>query len=484
MGGRSGWTAGIAVRLLWRMVKAIRKPGTYGAGDYRLAADISCRDQGLVFTGEARLDLNGHSIEGLAAGDQVTVGVDARRRLTLYDGVGGGIIAGFRIGVLAAGARSRVAGITVSSRYLGIWIAGVGSIVDGCRIEDIAGVSDEPYAVGVQVGAAANCTVVRCTVRNVYRQERYRGDAQGEGVAINLTSDAEACAVRECVCINDEPRADTIGVFAGQGGGHVVEDSMMRNFALGLAAVSEAACTFERNFVILEAPIRDSLAISGRAAAARANVVAGPYEASVSARDTAGNLIVGSPPEGDRAPATPLPPRQPLEAGEGPVLAETLDSHFGNIACKTARIEIKAATMTVPPRPPTRTRLMLRATNDEPFAVGGLYVGHKAAGGTAGEAAALHPLTVGGRRSFVIPMGMEAWTDWCDFAWDGQADLVVSLYCDGEHWQDKMAARLDTEHATYLTDGDAAGEPAAEGLASYPGYLSAVGAIETDGFET
>ncbi len=461
------------------MAKAIRKPGTYGAGDYRLAADITARGGALVFTGDARLDLDGHWILGASEGDSDTRGVDARRRLTLFDSAGGGGIAGFRVGVLAAGRDSRIRGVAVRAKYIGIWLSGDACVADGCHIAGIAGVSDEPYAVGIQVGEAANCTVERCTVRNVYRQEGYRGDAQGEGVAINLTSDAEACAVRECVCINDEPHPDTIGVFAGSRGGHVVEDSIVRNFALGIAAVSEAAATFERNLVVLEAPIRGSLAISARAGAARANVVTGPYEVAVAAGDAAGNLVIGAAPDAAATPVTPLPPRRPAAPGEGPVLTAALDSYFGNIALKTARIEIKAAALTVPPHRPSRMRLMLRATNDEPFAVSSLHVGHSV---PAGEAAALHPVTVGGSASFVIPTGTEAWTDWCDFAWDRRSDLVVSLYCDGEHWQDKMAARLGTEHVTYLKDGDASGEADAAGFSSFPGYLSAVGAIETDGF--
>lgn len=459
------------------MSKPISKPGTYGAGDYRLAGDLAVgQGAGVKFTGDATLDLNGHRIEGAASG---TIGVDASRRLILHDAKGGGGIAGFRIGVSAAGARSRILGIALSARYIGVSLVGDDSEVIGCTIADIEGVSDEPYAVGVQIGAVSGCTVARCVIRNVYRQAEYAGTAPGEGVAVNVSSDAQRCAVRACMCTNDEARPDTIGVFVGSGAGHVIEDNMLRNFMLGVAAASDTAATIDRNLVALETPVARSLAISGKASTARANVVAGPFDVAVAAAETAGNLVTGTAP---RIPPPELPPKHPTAANEGTILTEALDGFLGNIGGKTARIEIKAAALTPPPGKPTRLRLMLRATPDEPFAVGAIHVGPKAPGGAAGEAAALHRLTLGGAGAFVIPTGAEAWTDWCGFEWDGRTDLIVSLYCDGRPWEDKMAARMDTEHTTHLKDGDEAGAPRAAGFVGYPGYLAAVAIIETDGF--
>ncbi len=562
------------------MSTAISSPGTYGAGDYQLSADVSVNGaDAITFTGDATLDLNGHTIIDTAVGNKSSYGVNAAGTLTLYDSRAGQGISGFRVAVKASGAGSNVIGLRITARYMGVWLAGDNSTVEGCHIAEIGGVTDEPYAIGVQVGSAQGCRVERTTFRNFYRQAGHTGVGAGEGLPVNLSSNSFGCEMRECVCINDEACADTIGVFAGSGGGHEIRDNLFHNFAIGPAAVSTLDIPITGNRVSLDAPVSGSIGISGESCSPTGNVVIGPFETMMLTASQADNFtnaeLITAPKLGindtvveagaiamftvSLAPAcaqtvtvdfatsdgTASAPGNYTAAsgtlifapgetsktiliaaaaaaaeegpetftvtlsnaagatiaeavgvgtiqasngasaapnGEGAILSATLDSNFGNITGKTARIEIKAAALAVPGGAPTKVRVTLHATGDEPFSIGAAYIGHKASSGDAWDAASLAPLLFDGQGGVTIPTGGSVVSDWLDFAWDKSADLIVSLYCDGGPSDDKMPAATGTVHATHLKSGNEAGLADVSGYYSYGGYLSAVGRIETDGW--
>jgi len=555
---------------------SISSAGTYGAGDYHLSADIAVSgSDAITFVGDASLDLNGHTIIDVATGNTASHGVNAGATLTLHDSGASEGIKGFRVAVKADGPRSKVNCVKITARYMGIWLGGDDSAVVGCHIAEIGGVADEPYAIGVQVGSAKSCRVERTTFRNLYRQTGFTGTAAGEGLPVNFSSNSSACTMRECVCINDRAQANTIGVFAGSGGGHAIRDNIFHNFAIGPAAVSALDIPITGNRVTIEAPISGSIGISGEGCTPVGNIVIGPFDTLMLTASQADNFTdasqivtprvsVNAPSLGEgptvaftvnlvpagvqtvtvdwatsdgtaiagsdyigasgRLTFAPGETSKTIEIaiaddaveegsktftvtlsnpsgatianavgvgtiwasdaanGERVILDHALDTNFGNIAGKTARIEIKASALIVPPGAPSRIRVTLRATGDEPFSIGAAYVGHKAAYGKPWDATQVTQLLVGGQRGFTVPTGGAVTTDWLDFAWDKSSDLVVSLYCDGDAAEDKMPAMSDTVHATHLKLGNEAGLADASGYYSYPGYLSAVSRIETDGF--
>jgi len=178
--------------------------------------------------------------------------------------------------------------------------------------------------------------------------------------------------------------------------------------------------------------------------------------------------------------ATQLP--QPSPTNTGTILDAVLPGTFGNLGGSTAKIQIKKAAITAPPHAVTRIRLTLKGHADEPFQVGALFLGHRA-GVDQWDAASLVPVRVGGAVSFTVPQGGLLFTDWIPFAWDRVSDLIVSVYANGGAAADRLAADgAFAEAATHMKSGNEAGVANAAGFSSYPGYLSLVSKIETDGF--
>lgn len=137
----------------------ISAPGAYDAGDYELASNISISSgNALAFTGAATLDMKGHHVTTSATGNAWDVGIEGDD-LTLKDTIGGSKISGFRVGAKIMGT-AFVQGIDLSAnRYMGLWIIGDNGIIESNHISSIGGVTDEPYAIGVQVGGTGNLVI-------------------------------------------------------------------------------------------------------------------------------------------------------------------------------------------------------------------------------------------------------------------------------------------------------------------------------------
>jgi len=199
---------------------SISSAGTYGPGNYHLAADIS---GGMIFAGDATLDLNGRIIGDVADRDTVTFGVHSTHKLTVLDGIGGGKITGFWAGVKAEGDQSYLLGIDLSgNRYIGALLQGNYCSINGVCCNDIGGVTNEPYATGIQCDGFQPI-ITNCQFRNLYRQHGYQGAAPGEGLAVNLSAQSASGRVQNINFVNDVFEDNTVGVFAGSGGGHVIE---------------------------------------------------------------------------------------------------------------------------------------------------------------------------------------------------------------------------------------------------------------------
>ncbi len=230
----------------------ITESGNYSQGEYILWSDIKVESgHGLVFEGPATLDLNGHSIETEAAGDDWDIGVAMfGENSLLFDSKGGGRITGFRVGGKFSGDRTQAIGVEFSNnRYIGIWVEGRDVHILGGMVSETSGISDEPYAFGVQVNGD-NCIIENLVVKNIYVQEHYRGDADGEGVGINLASPSTGGRVKNNLIINEKASIGGYGVFGGSGGDHEVRNSTIRNFWRGISVSGEKGSRVVNNRVV------------------------------------------------------------------------------------------------------------------------------------------------------------------------------------------------------------------------------------------
>ncbi|MBI4079782.1 hypothetical protein HY414_00950 [Candidatus Kaiserbacteria bacterium] len=260
----------------------ITSAGSYGGGDYKLGANITVAGDALTFGGEAKLDLNGYTIRDTTTGNVWTYGVTGNGKLTLYDSSGGlGKVTGFRVGVKLNGANSKIIGVNLSgNRYMGVWVEGSGSKIIGGEMSNIDGVTDELYAIGVQVGTATDVEVSGVLFRNLYAQSGYTGAAAGEGLPVNFSASSARGIMRYNVAVNDEPRDHTYGVFASgsSGGKHTIEYNTFVNYRVGIAAGdgSFGPTVIRGNRVELTAPLVNSHGISvGGSTIATGNTVIG-----------------------------------------------------------------------------------------------------------------------------------------------------------------------------------------------------------------
>ena len=180
----------------------ITSPGTYSAGSYTLLNDISVSSgNGLVFTGPATLDLNGFTVSTSQTGDVWDYGVK-------FEGdnssISNGSVTGFRVGARVDGDNSSSINVDYSgNRYMGIQVEGDGFNIAGGEASDIAGVTDENYAIGVQLGNCTGCSVSGVTFRNLAPQGV--PVLPGEGLAINLSSNCSGCTVQSLGIRNGNP---------------------------------------------------------------------------------------------------------------------------------------------------------------------------------------------------------------------------------------------------------------------------------------
>lgn len=211
---------------------AIRTAGVYGAGRYYLDKDIMVeKGDGLVFPSTASLDMRGYCVRTSQGGNIWDFGIRMEGgNSVLFNSRGrNGCVAGFRVGVKITGSRSKIRNVDfIQSRYMAIWVDADDVEVLGGEISELGGVSDEKYAIGIQV-AAARFTLARTVFKNIYPQRTYFGDKAGEGLAVNLSAQSVNAHVSGIKFHNDNLVVDTIGIFAGSGGRHRIDNSNFFN---------------------------------------------------------------------------------------------------------------------------------------------------------------------------------------------------------------------------------------------------------------
>lgn len=205
--------------------------GSYGAGNYTLAADLEVASGNcLTFSGDVTLAAGtGDEVRSTATGNAWDYGVRHSGGVLNMSGIS---IRGFRVGLKTSGANSILADVTFTgNRYFGVWITGNGTKMIGGAVTGIGGVTDEPYAIGVQA-AANNVEISGVTFRNIYRQAGgpgSLGDHLGEGLAVNFPASTTGGKLLNSTFSNDEFVVDTIGAFLGAGGGHRVDGFTLHN---------------------------------------------------------------------------------------------------------------------------------------------------------------------------------------------------------------------------------------------------------------
>ena len=89
---------------------------------------------------------------------------------------------------------------------------------------------------------------------------------------------------------NDASAGDTIGIFAGSGGGHTIRQNSIRNFCRGIESGAESQVW--DNVVTLGSPVDDSLGISASMGAVFGNLIAGyPEGSAVRTVPESGNAV-------------------------------------------------------------------------------------------------------------------------------------------------------------------------------------------------
>ena len=226
----------------------IKKAGEYSEGNYILQKDINVASgNGLIFNGDATLDLNGKRISGGNQINEWNYGILAHGRIEVHSKKIGEIF-GFRVGIKITGKNSSVMNTRFhKNRYIGIMIEADDALLKDCEFEQIGGVNDEPYAIAVQIGESSRTKIIGSIIKNIYKQASYMGAAAGEGLGINLSANSIDCQVKNCRIENDMPTNGTIGIFCGVRGGHEVSGNKISNFYGGVCSDEDALSTIENN---------------------------------------------------------------------------------------------------------------------------------------------------------------------------------------------------------------------------------------------
>lgn len=242
----------------------ISAPGTYPPGTYYLANDITITSGfALNFPSETiydrhELNLNGKTIRCLTQGNDETFGIVGSGPSNLII-IGGGAswIDGCRVGV-SSSRQTRVQEVIFTNiRYMAMDLSGPWSRVILNMVGNVGGVTDEAYAVGVNV-TGPNPIIQGNYFGNFYRQAGAPAWLGGEGVAIILGASSSNAVVEMNYLANDVPAA-SIGIFAG-GTGHSIRANTVRNFGHGIQVAAEGQVFL--NTLCLESPVSGAEALS------------------------------------------------------------------------------------------------------------------------------------------------------------------------------------------------------------------------------
>jgi hypothetical protein len=320
------------------MTISITTAGSYPAGDYRLAASVISVSgtDGVTFTGDATLDVNGCTIQNTGpVNNDWLIGISGLGKLVVYNTYPLlGRVVGFRVGVKAVGVGSIVRGVDLSgNRYIGAWILGSDSVVSDNLIASIGGVTDEAYSIGVQCNAN-RVSVIRNTFKELYRQAGSAPGAVGEGLAINFPADVTGGIAKYNILDNSLVQTHTYFGFSGVNGVNLYESNRSRNAwrFVGMAGTPGSAA--RNNYAVLETLLSGSNGIG-----------------TLDPVSVDGNIMIGYETPYLQAqgrnitmtfPGFPVPPPSVY----GTVLDQPLTgSAFGNVTADTPRCVIAPAAL-------------------------------------------------------------------------------------------------------------------------------------------
>lgn len=252
-------------------------------GEYYLANDIvSSTSPAINIQSYCRINPNGKTISvtcsDSAASPNIGILVNAASPYqvniegTLY-------FSGVRFGILSSSPYTRIGyGVDFSGcKYCGVSFSqgADNSWVRYCSANGIGGITDDAYAIGVNVGAN-NCLVDSNQFTNIYRQSGASSSLVGEGCPVILSSSSSNGIVRNNFIMNDTAQANTIGVFGGAGGSHVISRNVFKDFNIGIqgGGSPSSALTIEKNVLWMES-LAGSVGIQAVYGTASYNLLAG-----------------------------------------------------------------------------------------------------------------------------------------------------------------------------------------------------------------
>lgn len=269
------------------MASPITSPGVYSGKHYYLRNDVTVTTgSAITLTGnDVRLDLNGFAIKSTEQGNAQSFGVVGKGSGNVT--ITGGKVTGFRIGIFTA-LVATIENVDFSGcKYIGAHLSGPGSLVRSCSCDGISGVTDEPYAIAVNL-SGNDSVVSNCAFKNIYRQEGASLSKKGEGCAVVFHSRTTGCLAENVFIDNHRALPGTIGIFAGTGGGHSIVHITARNLHNGIQC---GGGKIVRCFFSIDEPLPGSIGISADHADVRDNIIAG-YQTPMSGKSTfAGNRI-------------------------------------------------------------------------------------------------------------------------------------------------------------------------------------------------
>lgn len=264
------------------MATAISSAGTYSiAGECYLANDINVSGgTALTFTQPGvRLNMAGKTIRNTSPHPtNLSMGIRGRSANNFV--ITDGSITGFRFGINSSTPWTRIEHVDFSDcLYIGANLTGHTSKVISCTADRIGGVSDEAYAIGLNISGSGGL-VEGNYFRNIYRQSGAPPSTAGEGAAVVINAAAGDCDVVRNRFENDQIEDKTIAIFTGRGGAHTVAQNTVRGFKVGInGGFPTGPLQAVENTLWMRSPKVGSVAISGNHGLAEGNLIVG-YESA------------------------------------------------------------------------------------------------------------------------------------------------------------------------------------------------------------
>lgn len=271
-------------------------------GDYYLAGDITITNVNQLVGGAAlhitaagvRINMNGCKVRGVGLDPNYpSVGIkgESTNNLVVFDGQVGGVT-GFWCGVYSYTPWTRLQELDLSGNfYMGASMSAHTARLYYNRIDGIAGTTNESYAIGLNIGGS-NSEIRGNVLRNFYKQ--VGATAVGEGCAVILNAVAGACVVERNWIENDQEAVDTIGIFAGSGGAHVITGNNIAGFQVGImgGGAIGSPVTSRLNHVVRKSALASSSGITCDYGLTEGNMIIGYATPLGDAPTGTGNIVL------------------------------------------------------------------------------------------------------------------------------------------------------------------------------------------------